>query len=75
MAEWVFTVTEVAEFLKRIINAEDMMKTWNDLGVSVCRTESGGPVELATASEVFKEAQEKITPEMLEKLKDKKISL
>jgi len=52
-----------------IINAEDMMKTWNDLGVSVCRTGEGGPVELPTCAELFKEAQEKITPEMLEKLK------
>lgn len=52
-----------------IINAEDMMKTWNDLGVVVCRTAEGGPVELPTISEVFKEPQEKIEPDILEKLK------
>lgn len=52
-----------------IINAEDMMKTWNDLGVSVCRTAEGGPVELPTCTEQFKETQEKISTETLEKIK------
>ena len=52
-----------------IINAEDMMKTWNDLGVTVCRTGEGGSVELPTCTEVFKEKQEKITPDALEKIK------
>ncbi len=52
-----------------IINAEDMMKTWNDLGVVVCRTGMGGPIELPTGSEIFKEPQEKISEELLEKIK------
>ena len=52
-----------------IINAEDMMRTWNDLGVKVCRTKTGGPVELPTGSEIFKESQEKISDELLEKIK------
>ena len=52
-----------------IINAEDMMKTWNDMGVIVCRTEVGGPVELPTGTEILKEPQEKISEEVLEKIK------
>ena len=52
-----------------IINAEDMMKTWNDLAVTVCRTSEGGPVELPTITEIFKEPQEKISPDVLEELK------
>ena len=53
-----------------IINAEDMMKTWNDLGVVVCRTDMGGPVELPTTSELLKESQEKISDEALAKIKE-----
>ena len=53
-----------------IINAEDMMKTWNDLGVTVCRTDVGGPVELPTMTEVLREKQEKISEEALEKIKN-----
>ena len=53
-----------------IINAEDMMKTWNDLGVVVCRTGMGGPIELPTGTELFKEAQEKISDETLAKIKE-----
>ena len=52
-----------------IINAEDMMKTWNDMGVIVCRTGMGGPVELPTGTEVLKDPQEKISDEVLEKIK------
>lgn len=52
-----------------IINAEDMMKTWNDLEVLVCRTGMGGPVELPTGTEILGEAQEKINPDTLEKIK------
>ena len=52
-----------------IINAEDMMKTWNDLGVSVCRTDVGGPVELPTTTEILKEPQDEISDEALEKLR------
>ena len=52
-----------------IINAEDMMKTWNDMGITVCRTGVGGPVELPTGTEIFKEPQEKISAESLEKIK------
>lgn len=29
-----------------IINAEDMLSTWKELGVTVCRTDMGGPDEL-----------------------------
>ena len=54
-----------------IINAEDMLKTWNDLGVRVCRTGMGGPVELPTGTEMFKEPCEKATPELLEQIKAK----
>ena len=57
------------EQVGNIINAEDMMKTWNDLGVTVCRTASGGPVELPIAAEILKETQEKISDETLEKVK------
>ncbi|MGN0919588.1 MAG: hypothetical protein ACI4OR_02365 [Alphaproteobacteria bacterium] len=53
-----------------IINAEDMMKTWNDLGVVVCRTGEGGSVELPTCTEVFHKTQEKVSPETLEKIKE-----
>ena len=53
-----------------IINAEDMMKTWNDLKVVVCRTGVGGPVELPTGTEIFKEKQEKISDETLAKIKE-----
>ena len=52
-----------------IINAEDMMKTWNDLEILVCRTGMGGPVELPTGTEILSEPQEKITPDALEKIK------
>ena len=51
-----------------IINAEDMLKTWNDLHVSVARTAEGGPVELPTVSEIL-HIQEKISLEKLEKIK------
>jgi len=52
-----------------LINAEDMLKTWNDLGVIVCRTSIGGPVQLKTVSEVLHEKYAPLSPEEMEKLK------
>lgn len=52
-----------------IINAEDMLKTWNDLGAIVCRTASGGPVQLKTFSEVFNQPETPIQDTDLEKIK------
>ena len=45
------------------------MKLESSLLHYVCRTEMGGPVELPTGTEIFAEAQEKIAPETLEKIK------
>ncbi len=53
-----------------LINAEDMLKTWNDLGVVVCRTEVGGPVELPTVAEVLKDPQTPARPEFLTKINE-----
>ncbi len=52
-----------------LINAEDMLKTWNDMNVIVCRTASGGPVQLKTFSEVFNQPEESIQANDLEKIK------
>ncbi len=52
-----------------LINAEDMVKTWNDLGVTVCRTASGGPVQLKTFSEVFNKIETPVQESDLEKIK------
>lgn len=52
-----------------LINAEDMLKTWNDLGVVVCRTATGGPVQLKTFSEVFNQPETPIQDTDLEKIK------
>ncbi len=51
-----------------LINAEDMLKTWNDLGVIVCRTDVGGPVELPVVAEVMKDQQEPVSAEVMEQL-------
>lgn len=45
--------TVVPLFIERagiIINAEDMLTTWRDLAVTVCRTELGGPDELSSVA-------------------------
>ena len=42
-----------------IINAEDMMKTWNDLGVSVCRTAAGGLLNCLLAQSNLKRFKKK----------------
>ncbi|MBQ9090462.1 MAG: hypothetical protein IJY58_05390 [Alphaproteobacteria bacterium] len=45
-----YTGAVVPLFIERagiIINAEDMLTTWKDLSVIVCRTELGGPDELS----------------------------
>ena len=34
-----------------IINAEDMLSTWKELSVAVCRTDIGGPDELRTVAQ------------------------
>ena len=52
-----------------LINAEDMLKTWNDLGVIVCRTATGGPVQLKTFSEVFNQPATPVQDSDLEKIK------
>lgn len=53
-----------------LINAEDMLKTWNDLGVIVCRTDVGGPVELKTATEVFNKPCEPLPEGAIQQLKE-----
>ena len=52
-----------------IINAEDMLRTWNDLGVMVCRTDKGGPVELKTLSEVLNKQYEPLSEDAVQQLK------
>jgi hypothetical protein len=52
-----------------IINAEDMLRTWNDLGVMVCRTDKGGPVELKTLSEVLNKQYEPLSDDAVEQLR------
>lgn len=52
-----------------LINAEDMLKTWNDLGIIVCRTAIGGPIQLKTFSEVFNKPTQQIKDSDLEKIK------
>ena len=34
-----------------IINAEDMISTWKEMSVTVCRTDIGGPDELKTVTQ------------------------
>lgn len=52
-----------------LINAEDMLKTWNDMGIIVCRTGSGGPVQLKTVAEVFNQTYHPLSAEELQNLK------
>lgn len=43
-----------------IINAEDMMKTWKGLSVTVCRTDKGGPEELPAFGRALPPAEDAI---------------
>ena len=52
-----------------LINAEDMLRTWNDLGVIVCRTDQGGPVELKTVSEILNTSVEPLPDDAVQQLK------
>ena len=40
-----------------IINAEDMMKSWVEMNVSVCRTDKGGPDDLTLFGDFVKQAE------------------
>ena len=46
-----------------------MLRTWNDLGVVVCRTDKGGPVELKTLSEVLNKQYEPLSDDAVEQLR------
>jgi len=50
-----------------IINAEDMMKSWLEMGVWVCRTDLGGPDDLSTFGEFLK-PEEPVSAEVLEQI-------
>ncbi len=52
-----------------LINAEDMLKTWNDLGVIVCRTDIGGPVELKTVGEILNKHYEPLSQDAVQQIK------
>lgn len=55
-----FTGTVAPVFVEKkgtIINAEDMLSTWKEMAIAVCRTDIGGPDEL-------KSFQETIVPDM-----------
>lgn len=49
-----------------IINAEDMIATWEKLGVTVCRTGIGGPDELPSVEKGLPRAGEKADMSMVE---------
>ncbi len=51
-----FTGTVAPIFVEKkgtIINAEDMLTTWKELGIAVCRTDMGGPDELKSFTETI----------------------
>ena len=52
-----------------LINAEDMLRTWNDLGVIVCRTDIGGPVELKTLGEILNKQYEPLPEDTIQQIK------
>lgn len=52
-----------------IINAEDMIETWDELGVIVCRTDKGGDDELPTIVESFPKAKAPINDDDFEQVK------
>ena len=51
-----------------IINAEDMMKSWLEMGVFVCRTDIGGPDDLSVFGDFLK-AEEPVAPEVFSNIK------
>ena len=51
-----------------IINAEDMMKSWLEMGVFVCRTDVGGPDDLSVFNDFLK-AEDPVEPEVFGKIK------
>lgn len=53
-----------------IINATDMFETWKKMGVIVCRTDLGGPEELASFALAIPSASGKGTAETLETVRN-----
>ena len=53
-----------------IINATDMMETWKKMAVLVCRTDLGGPEELASLGVVVPPATDKGTEEDLNQIRE-----
>ena len=51
-----------------IINAEDMMKSWLEMGVSVCRTDKGGPDDLPTFGDFLKTGED-VAEDVFEQIK------
>ena len=51
-----------------IINAEDMLDTWRQMNVLVCRSASGMPVELSSFTETFPEQLSEPDPQTVEKV-------
>lgn len=59
----------VIEQIGNIINAEDMLDTWKDLDVKVCRIDRGMPKELPLFAKILNDVDEKISNDIVEKLK------
>ena len=59
----------VIEQIGNIINAEDMLDTWKDLDVKVCRIDRGMPKELPLFAKILNDVDEKISNDVVEKLK------
>ena len=53
-----------------IINAADMMETWKKMSVLVCRTDLGGPEELASFATILPQAADKGTETDLNAIRD-----
>lgn len=59
----------VIEQIGNIINAEDMLDTWNDLGVKVCRIDRGMPKDLPLFVKSLNDVDDKTDSDTVEKLK------
>ena len=53
-----------------IINAADMAEVWKKMGVLVCRTDLGGPEELASFGAVLPKAEDKGTAETVDRVRN-----
>ncbi|MBR5130365.1 MAG: hypothetical protein IKV03_03990 [Alphaproteobacteria bacterium] len=53
-----------------IINAEDMQKTWDDMGIIVCRTHLGGPDELPSVAQAMPDVSEAADISDIEKIRN-----